>query len=122
MSLTQTIRTAIEQDKHGNTHPIDFDHVWRELGYVQRNRAGRQIIFNLSAGDDYILLVDTDATKGRKGRKAPLNRITLTLKGFEKLARLTKTDRGRQALANFTELQAELRRAYIDALERAYGL
>lgn len=114
------ILTAIEQDRQGNTHPIDFDHVWQELGYSQRNRAGRQVIFNLKAGDDYILLVDTEATKGRKGRKAPLNRITLTLQGFEKLARSIKTDRSREALANFTALQADLRRAYIDALEKAY--
>lgn len=78
------------------------------------------MIFNLKAGDDYILLVDTEATKGRKGRKAPLNRITLTLQGFEKLARSIKTDRSREALANFTALQADLRRAYIDALEKAY--
>jgi hypothetical protein len=117
MTLTQTIQKAIEQDRNGNTHPIDLDNIWRQLGYAHRNRAGRRIIADLTPQTHYILLIDTEATKGRKGRRAPLNKITLTLKGFELLAKLSKTEEGRQALANFTELQNEIRQAYISALE-----
>lgn len=122
INLNQTIRAALEADKKGVQYPIDFDHVWRELGYTQRNRAGRCVMASLQRDIDYQLLLDMDAIKGRKGREAPLNKIRLTLKGFETLAKLTKTKAGVKATASFTRLQNELRKAYIEAFISAYRL
>lgn len=110
-SLTQIIETATEAQKTGLKFSVDFDAVWKPLGYRSRNVAARRFLATFIQNHDYLLRLVPDNSDRPQC-------IMMTFDCFIVFAALAQTVQGRQV----RQYLADRESAIIDDLERAFKL
>lgn len=110
-SLTQVINSAISDQRSGLKFCVDFDAVWKPLGYRSRNVAARRFLATFIQNYDYLLRVipaDDDRPQC----------IMMTFECFVVFAAIAQTIQGRQV----RQYLADREGAIIDDLERAFSI
>lgn len=81
--------------------PVDFDEIWRHIGYSRKDAAKRTLEHQLVENADYI------STKlrinGQRGR--PTEKIRLSQSGFEQFCMQAPTEQGRRVRAIYIDIK-----------------
>lgn len=111
ITIAQIVTDAIAAKDSGLKFCIDFDLVWKPLGYRSRKVAARRLIFTCVDKHDYLLRVLPKEAQNQ-------NVIMMTFDAFVILAAIAQTVEGRQV----RQLLADRERGIIDDLERAFTI
>lgn len=120
----QFIFKAFDAEKNGEQFPIDFDDVWKELGYSRKNDAKNAMVANLIEHVDY--LIDNGTKRNltttmfmsvqEKAAFARREVIKLSCDGYDHFCMSAQTPEGRQKRIEFIGYK----KAYIAQLERYF--
>lgn len=106
LSLAEIVEFAIRSQKH---YAIDFDEVWKLLGFNHRNLAARKVTHNLVENYDYLLRHQPE------NKKQP-QVILLTLEGFKAFAAIAQTEQSREIRRYLVLREAKI----VSSLKRLY--
>ena len=109
-SLTQIIEAATDLQKTGLKFSVDFDLVWKPLGYRSRNVAARRFLATFIQNHDYLLRLLPDSSDRPQC-------IMMTFDCFVVFAALAQTVQGRQLRQYLADRESAIR----DDLERAFS-
>lgn len=102
---------AIEAEKSGTQFPIDFDEVWKGLGYSRKYNAKRALKSKLIENIDFLIKEERSTTvlSGYVNEN-----IQLTIEGFKMLCMMAETPEGREVRMYFIEIE----KSYLAQLQR----
>lgn len=107
--------SAIEAEKSGNQFPIDFDDVWKALGYSRKNDAISRLIETHIIAEDYIESGLAEYSAKPKGGR-PSRKIFISIDCLKSFAMMAQTSEGKEVRRYFIEIE----KAYRDNLQRTF--
>lgn len=107
------VQDAIAAERDGQQFPIDFDKVWRDVGYSRKADALKRLQNTHSIAEDYaVRSLAESAVKPQGGR--PEQKIYLTVDCLKSFCMVAETAQGREVRKYFIEIE----KAYRAQLER----
>lgn len=106
LSLAEIVEFAIRSQKH---YAIDFDEIWKLLGFNHRNLAARKVMQNLVENYDFLL-------RHQPENKSQPQIILLTLEGFKAFAAIAQSEPSREIRRYLILREARI----VDSLKRMY--
>jgi len=101
-----SIQTASQLVNSNQEFPVDFDRVWRWLGYSEKRTAKQFLLKNLELDIDYTVL---QPPLGTLAVPNPERVIQLTVEAFKMWAMMAGTAQGKQVRLYFLECEKQLK-------------
>lgn len=124
--LTQDfVFAALDAEKNGNAFPIDFENVWKSLGYASKQKGKDALESNLIENEDYFYDLTSKLNLSTTVFSSPQEKAVMSRKefiflspdGYDHFAMAAQTPEGRQKRIEFIGYK----KAYLAQLERQFA-
>lgn len=124
--LTQDfVFAALDAEKAGNAFPIDFENVWKSLGYASKQKGKDALESNLIENEDYFYDLTSKLNLSTTVFSSPQEKAVMSRKefiflspdGYDHFAMAAQTPEGRAARKQFIAYK----KAYFANLERQFA-